>query len=154
MTTPDHCIFPKQAKTLQNTHPKTVKRDFTQIYTGTSAWDHARTIGLVESYILVVLNPKNKVFWFSWLLSDLTCLDVRYKAPGSSWKLENELREAPKGSRWASGGSQDTPKHTFGIQLHRNRRFQGGQGIQARRKKHPSRCPGEGKGGVISILIY
>ena len=28
-------------------------------------------------------------------MSDLTSLDVRYKAPGSSWKLENELREAP-----------------------------------------------------------
>ena len=71
-------------KTLQNTLPKTVKRDFTPIYQGIRACDHARTTGLAESYILVGFNLKNKVFLFSRYFSDSTSPDVRYTAHNGS----------------------------------------------------------------------
>ena len=72
MTTPIHCIAPKKAETLQNTLPKTVKRDFTSIYQRIRALDHARTTGVAESYILVGLNltkvKKIKKLYFSNLI--------------------------------------------------------------------------------------
>ena len=85
-------------------------------------------------------------FW-EFMSRQSTTVHARQGLRMSSWRLPVAVDELPEAPR----GSQDTPKPNFGIQLQRNRRFQGGQGIQVRRKGWPGRCPGEGTGVVISI---